>query len=112
LDEVSTNAPSEVIEVTTDGLQHLRVTPTDFGITPAPVEELRGGDCAQNAKILIGLLDGTLRGPKRDIVALNAAAGFLTAGVVRDLAEGWEHAQKTIDSGRAAKKLQALRAFV
>ncbi|HEY2342993.1 MAG TPA: anthranilate phosphoribosyltransferase [Chthoniobacteraceae bacterium] len=110
-DEVSTNAPSEVIEVTTDGLQHLRVTPTDLGITPAPVEELRGGDCAQNAQILIGLLDGTLRGPKRDMVALNAAAGFLTAGVVRDLAEGWEHAQKTIDSGRAAKKLQALRDF-
>jgi anthranilate phosphoribosyltransferase len=110
-DEVSTNAPSDVLEVTSAGVKNLQITPSDLGIVPAPLEELRGGDCAENARILTGLLDGSIRGPKRDMVALNAAAGFLTAGAARDLAEGWELAQKTIDSGHAAEKLQALRHF-
>ena len=61
-----------------------------------------------NAEIVRQILRGTERGPKRDAVLLNAGAALFVAGKAKSLAEGWELAGETIDSGAAAAKLAEL----
>ena len=111
MDELATTGPSEVHDVTPHETRFFEVTPTELGIVPAWLEDLRGGDRAANAQILTGILDGTIRGPQRDIVALNAAAGFVVAGLAPDLPAGLALAHEQIDSGAAAAKLRALQRF-
>jgi anthranilate phosphoribosyltransferase len=82
-----------------------------FGFRRATVEDLRGGDRTENARILTGILAGQLHGPKRDVVILNAAAAFVVAGLARDMADGIRWAHEQLDSGRAQEKLEALQRF-
>ena len=111
LDELSISDPSDVVEVIAGAARAFSVNPRDLGIAAAPLEELRGGDRACNAAILVGILDGTIRGAKRDLVALNAAAGFVVAGIAADLARGFALAQEQLESGRALAKLRQLQGF-
>ena len=71
--------------------------------------DLHGGDREVNAGIIRRVLNGEERGPKRDAVLLNAAAALFVADRTRSLAEGWELAAETIDSGKAAAKLAELQ---
>jgi anthranilate phosphoribosyltransferase len=79
-----------------------------FPVQPATLADLEGGDRQQNAETLRRILNGKERGPKRDAVLLNAAAGLFVAGHSRSLLEGWEAAAGVIDSGAASAKLTAL----
>jgi anthranilate phosphoribosyltransferase len=72
-----------------------------------PAGALAGGDASRNAEILRAVLDGE-RGPRRDISLLNAAAALWVAAAARDLAQGLELAARSIDSGAARAKLDAL----
>ena len=63
---------------------------------------------AENAAITRGILNGTIKGPKRDIVLINAAASLLSANLATDLAEGIRKAAEAIDSGAALDKLERL----
>lgn len=110
-DELSTSGPSDVREVTREGIRELMVDPEKLGLSLAKIDDLRGGDRAENARILLSILDGSDRGPKHEIVTLNAAAGFVVAGLAPDLATGLLLAREQIDSGRARAKLQALQTF-
>lgn len=112
MDEISTLGSSTVWKVA-DGavLGGETVTPADLGLAPATLGDLRGGDAAENAKILTAILDGTERGPKRDIVLLNAAAGLTICGRAADLGDGLRLAAEAIDSGAAMEKLGAWREF-
>jgi anthranilate phosphoribosyltransferase len=109
LDELSTLGPSHVTE-----FYHARGSNTSvlalehFPLQPATLADLRGGDRFVNAAIIRQILAGAERGPKRDAVLLNAGAALLVAGRARSLAEGWELAAETIDSGRAQQKLADL----
>ncbi len=80
----------------------------NFPLQPARLEDLLGGDKFQNAEITRRILRGEDRGPKHDAVLLNAGAALFVAGKSKSLAEGWELAGETIDSGVAAKKLAEL----
>ena len=64
-----------------------------------------------NARTLLGILRGEIQGAKRDVVLLNAAAGFVVCRLAADMHIGIELAQAQIDSGRALAKLEALRSF-
>ena len=112
LDELSISGKTRVVEVRT-GREPISwvLDSEDLGIARAPLEALKGGDRATNTAILSGILDGSIRGPMRDLVALNAAAGFVVAGLARDLAEGLLRAEEQIQSGRALAKLRALQGF-
>lgn len=108
LDEITTTGPTDVYEVWTGRvLKHLW-TPSDFGVKTAFAEDLSGGDAAQNAEIAREILAG-VRGPKRDIVLVNAAAALFAAGLAKDLAEGVQLSENSIDSGAASKKLAELQ---
>jgi len=108
LDEITTTGPTDVYEVWTGRLQKHLWMPADFGVKRAFGESLLGGDAARNARIALDILGGA-SGPARDIVLVNAAAGLLAGGLAKDLRNGVELAEKSIDSGAAAKKLDQLR---
>jgi len=107
LDEISTSAPSEIAEVTPDAVKRWRFEPEQLGIEPAPPGSLEGGEPAANADAVRSVLEGT-PGPRADIVALNAAAGLLVAGVVETMSDGYDMAKWSIESGRAAERLEEL----
>ncbi len=110
LDEITTTGPTLVYEVWPGRVEKLRWTPADFGVPEATLEDLQGGDAAENARSAREILAGD-KGPRRDIVLVNAAAGLLAAGVARDVVDGVRLAAESIDSGAAARKLDRLAAF-
>ena len=99
LDELSVAGPSYLATI---GLPPLpaEVSPDDAGLAPYPLEELRGGDAAYNAKALKRVLMGE-QGAYRTAVLLNSAAALLVAGQVEDWLEGVEEAAEALDKGLA-----------
>jgi anthranilate phosphoribosyltransferase len=81
LDELSISGPSDIAEVHAGSITYTRIHPAELGLTPAPIESLRGGDAATNAAILRTIFSGA-PGPHRDVVLLNAAAVLITANLV------------------------------
>ncbi|MFH2066949.1 MAG: anthranilate phosphoribosyltransferase [Pseudomonadota bacterium] len=107
LDEISVCAPTRVSELKDDLIKTYDIHPEDyFGKTAIP-RDLTGGDPSQNAIITMDILRGG-KGPKRDIVLLNASAALMAAGKTEDLKEGIGMAENSIDSGAAAAKLNNL----
>lgn len=107
LDELTTTTTSTVFDLADGELRVYAVDPAALGLPVASLDALRGGDAAANAAALRRVLDGE-RGPVRDLVVLNAAAGLVAAGLADALPEGVELAAATIDDGRAAAALDRL----
>ena len=110
LDEISLSGLSWIFEVRDGQVTERLVKPSDFGVDPAPLSELAGGDAVINAALAREVLSGK-PGPRREIVRLNAAAALVVCGLAPDFREGAWMAAQSIDSGAAAKKLQALAGF-
>lgn len=110
MDELSLAGPSAVCEVADGRVREFTLDPAALGLAPCAVEVLRGGDRRENAAILTGILDGSDTGPRRDLVLLNAAAGFVITGLAATLPAGLELARGQLESGRALAKLRALQA--
>ncbi len=108
LDEISNTGESDIAEVHEGVVRAGRVRPEDFGLARAAIRDLQGGDREENARIIRGLLGGE-RGPRRDIVLMNAAAALVVGGKARDLKEGVALAASSIDSGSATAKLARAR---
>ncbi|MEI7809044.1 MAG: anthranilate phosphoribosyltransferase [Verrucomicrobiota bacterium] len=109
LDELSTLGINQVAEFYHErGFTNSALSLENFPVQPATLADLRGGDKSANAEIIRRILRGDERGPKRDAVLLNAGAALFVAGKAKSVAEGWELAGETIDSGVAAKKLAVL----
>lgn len=107
LDEISTASLTSVSELSNGGVRTYMVRCEDFNIPRVPQDALIGGDAYTNARILKGVLAGTL-GPARDIVILNAGAAIYLGGKADDLAQGVAVAMESIDSGKASMVLEAL----
>jgi len=110
LDEISITGPTRVAEAREGSVRSYEVTPEEFGMQRAALEDLSGGDAATNAEIIRSILKGE-KSPRRDVVLLNAAAALVVAGKANHLAGGVPMAAKAIDSGSAAAKLAALVRF-
>jgi anthranilate phosphoribosyltransferase len=112
LDELSLCGPTSVAAFGADedggGMRTFTVMPEDAGLARCGAESLRGGDAAASATIAGEVLRGG-RGPRRDVVVLNAAAALVVAGRVADLKEGAAQAAQAIDEGRAARLLERVR---
>ena len=110
MDELSTLGENRVSR-SGPVVEHDIVTPEQAGLPRvANLDELRGGTAEDNARTLVGLLSGEIGGARRDIVLLNAAAGFVVAGLADDLPAGVERARAAIDGGRARAVLARLTA--
>jgi len=110
LDEITITGPTRIAEVRDGTVRSYEVTPEEFGMTRGSIEDLSGGDAVENAAIIHEILDGK-KSPKRDVVLLNAAAALVAAGKADHLAQGVPLAEKSIDSGAAAGKVNALVRF-
>lgn len=109
MDELSTLGSNEVCQLVEGKLSKIRIDPKTLGFGQASLDELVGGDAAENAIILEGVLAGTIKGAKRDIAVLNAAAGFVITGKAADLAAGKVLAEEQLNRGAAHAKLRAMQ---
>ena len=111
LDELTTTTTSTVIDLDPGragpAVRTYAVDPASLGLRPARVDQLRGADPATNAGLARRVLSGE-RGPQRDVVTLNAAAGLVAAGLADDLVEGLARADAALADGAAAAALERL----
>lgn len=110
LDEITITTTTKVSEGKNGKVRTYTVKPSDFGLRKAKKVDLLGGDAAENAKITMAILSGE-KGPKRDIVLLNAAAAIVAGCRAKTLKEGVKLAAESIDSGAAMNKLEAMKRF-
>jgi len=109
LDEISTTCPTSVVEVFAgQGYdERYELTPEQFGMRRARLEDLAGGDAAENAALLRAVVDGA-PGPHLDIVLLNAGAALYIAEAAGSIDEGVDEARRAVAHGAARAKLDAL----
>jgi anthranilate phosphoribosyltransferase len=110
LDEITITGPTLVAEVRNNQVHEYEVTPEQFGLKRARLEEISGGDAAENAAIIRDLLAGT-KSPRRDVVLINAAAALAVAGRAESIGDALPLAQQSLDSGKAGEKLVSLVKF-
>ena len=108
LDEISISAPTTVCEFRDGWYRSSVICPEDFGLQRADRSAILGGTAAENAAITLDVLGGA-RGPRRDIVLLNAGAGLYVADKAGSIAEGVKLAADVIDSGAALRKLEEFK---
>ncbi|MHB1293917.1 MAG: bifunctional anthranilate synthase component II/anthranilate phosphoribosyltransferase [Anaerolineae bacterium] len=110
LDELSTAGRNHVATLREGHIALSELDPAALGLAKVPRAALEGGDAVENARITHEVLAGQ-RGPRRDVVLLNAALALHVAGAAADLTEGMQVAAASIDSGQAARVLDDLVAF-
>jgi len=108
LDEMSVSVATHVCEVIGGEIRDYTLEPEALGVERAPIEEIAGGDSAENARIALAILSGEANGARRDIVAVNAGAALYVSGAVSTLRDGVALASNTIASGAAMRKLEQL----
>jgi len=107
LDEISTVGKTKISKLSDGEIKNFVIGPEEIGIDQGRVDEISGGDCSKNARIMLDILKGK-SGPMTDIVLLNAAAAVFVGGKAEDLEEGVEMARESINSGAAYEKLVQL----
>jgi len=106
LDEMSTSAPTMVVEVNGTTLTHYEVSPEDMGLARVPETAIVGGTPEHNAAVTRAILAGE-ESPARDIALLNAGAAIYCAGRAPDIRGGIHTAAEAVDDGRAREALEA-----
>jgi anthranilate phosphoribosyltransferase len=107
LDEITTTGPTRVAELAGGSVREYTIHPEEFGIPLSSVDDLRGGDAAENARIFREVLSGE-HGAARDAALMNAGAAIYLGGLARSIAGGISRAEESVDSGMALRKLEAL----
>jgi anthranilate phosphoribosyltransferase len=100
LDEITTTAPTDIAVLDRGRVTERTITPDEFGLETASLDDLKGGDANENARALTALLNGE-KSAYRDIVLANASAALNISGQTNDLKEGVAIAANAIDSGNA-----------
>ena len=107
LDEIALDGDTSVWELRDGQVRHWTFNPGDTGLGRWGVYDLRGGDPEANAAVMRRLLEGE-GGPVRDAVLLNTAGVLLAAGSAATVPDGIQTAARSIDSGSARHRLEAL----
>lgn len=107
MDEITTTGTTNVVALEAGEIRTFDLTPDDFGVRRASLDELKGGDGHANAAALRAVLGGTTNA-YRDISLCNAAAALVVAGKAADIPEGMQLATRALDSGEAAAALDRL----
>ncbi len=107
LDEITLSDQTRVSEGKGGVVSTYFIAPEEFSVPRVARKEYVGGSPDDNARVTKEILQGR-KGPKRDIVCLNAAPAMVAGQKAKTLKEGFLLAQRTIDSGAAAEKLDRL----
>ena len=108
MDEISISDVTHCAFVDRGQVSEFILDPREYGFDLYPKSDIQGGDAKENALTTRAILDGTIKGAKRDIVLLNTAAALLVDGKVSSTEEGIELARETINSGTAIAKLDQI----
>jgi anthranilate phosphoribosyltransferase len=106
LDEISTAAPTRVVELRDGKVETYTVTPEDLGVERAPIDTIAFGAPEENAKVTRAVLSGAETGVARSLTLVNAGAAVYAAGRADTLAAGVDAAASAIDSGAANDVLE------
>lgn len=106
MDEASLVGANTICEIRFGKTTYYSIHPEDLGMNPCTLEDLKGGTPEENAEITKGILNGSIHGPKRDVVALNAGIALYLGIDDISLKDGIQLAQELIDSGKAYEKLE------
>ncbi len=107
-DEATPSAPTEIAEIVNGQRKRWMLRPSKYGFNRASAAAYKGGGASVNRQIALGILEGRIHGPKRDVVLLNASLALYTAGVAASVAEGVVRSRASLDSGAARKALAKL----
>jgi anthranilate phosphoribosyltransferase len=107
LDEITVSGMSRIAEIKQGVISEYTVVPEEFGLRRSPVSALAGHSPVENAALIRAVFSG-MQGPARDVVIMNAGAAVYLGAKTDSLAEGISLAEKAIDSGAAAQKLEEL----
>jgi len=110
LDEITISGKTDVFELKNGEIHNYSINPLDFGFELNSIDALKGDNPSDNAQIIANVLNG-LKGPKRDVVVLNAAAALLVCGLAKDFEGGIALASRSIDTRNAMKKLNEMIKF-
>lgn len=110
MDEITTLDETSVARCIDRVVENFTIKPEEFGIKRTSISDILGGDKEYNAEVTLQILSGK-KGPKRDIVSINAAAGLIVAGRARGYQEAMEMVSDAIDSGKALRKLEEIKRF-
>lgn len=110
-DEISITGETIIAEIKDGKIDFFNVYPEKYGIKRASLEQLRGSTPQENAKIILDILSGKEKGPKRDVVLLNSAFALLAANKVESIEEGIKLAIDSIEKGYALRKLELLKKY-
>ena len=108
LDEISIEKDTQIIDFNKkrNEAENYKINPLQLGLDIYPLAEIKGGESEENARIFLNILKNEATLPQLNAVLLNAAAGLLAFGKVKDFSEGVELAYEIIKSGKALKKLE------
>jgi len=110
LDEITTTGNTKISELKNNRIETYSIHPGDFGIKKASIQDLQGGDSKVSAAIILDIFRGK-KGPKRDIVLLNAGAVIYVCGKASTMQEGIQMAAGSVDSSSALGVLEGLRSI-
>ncbi|MBC7119979.1 MAG: anthranilate phosphoribosyltransferase [Candidatus Methanosuratus sp.] len=105
-DEISLTGKTLVAEVNGTNIERYELTPEEFGLERCHPEALSGGTPEDNAQIIRNIFSGKEKGPRRDVLLMNAAGSLYVGGMASSFRDGIELARNIIDEGKAEKKLE------
>lgn len=107
LDEITVTGRTKITELNKGKIKTYFISPEKFGMKRSKMEEIRGGNAKENARILVSIMEGE-RTARRNVVLLNAAAALVAGFKAKNFRDGIKLAEDSIDSGRAVEKLNRL----
>lgn len=107
LDEISISTSTQICELDKGAIDSFEISPEDFGLKSASIDEIRGGDAKHNAAEMRELFKGK-KSAYRDIVLLNTSAALLVAEKIETIEDGIKLASQAIDTGKVTELLEKL----
>ena len=108
LDELSISAPSTIYEVKDGVVSNWRTSPEEVGLKTVDINLVTARDLDEATRMMVSVVEGSERGPARDMTLLNAAAALLACDKAADMSEGVVIAAESIDHGKAKQSLDKL----
>jgi anthranilate phosphoribosyltransferase len=111
MDEITTTGETHAVEQAAGTVTEYTVTPEQFGLPRAALEQLTLPDKAAAIAMAKAVLAGDAPRVHEDLVVLNAGAGLYLGGKAKTIAAGVELARGTLRSGAALKLLHRVAAY-
>ena len=109
IDEISVTGTTNIVELKDGKISEWTLDPSDFGISAYTNDDIQGGSPEKNAQIAIDIFSGRETGGRREMVLLNASAGLVVAGVVKDIGAGLKRTNEAIETGAVVELLNSLK---